>query len=406
MGLLDMDMSRPEAQGFNNALLGMAQALLTPRARGGGMGAAFAAFPAAIDRAKQQAMREQLMALQQKQVGLEGDKLGFQMEQARAQQEAARAKQAQFAQLVAGLPADQQGVALALGPKYFESMVPQAPKLETIFDDQGREQKAWVRGPGSVPTPVGGAKQTPMPWEYEIGPDGQPRMRPGVLSAKTQVASAGKPTVDVKVETKMGESLGAQIGPMLKASRDKTEGAMKLGAAGQQIIQAIDSGKVIAGPGASWVMRGAQIAEMLGVGGKDNSERILNTRHVIRGLAESAVEARKELAGQGQVTENEAKAVEKAMSGNIDELTVDEIKLIAGLNVKAARLRASQHQQMVSNIPESMRSAAPFYAIPGMDQWLRAPEPSTPVAPAASTATPGKVRMRFDPKVGGLVPVK
>ena len=128
MGLLDMDMSRPEAQGFNNALLGMAQALLTPQARGGGMGAAFAAFPAAMDRAKQQAMREQLMALQGKQIGLQSDRLGFDMEQARAQQEAARARQAQFAQLVGGLPPDQQGIAQALGPDYFKGLAPQAPK--------------------------------------------------------------------------------------------------------------------------------------------------------------------------------------------------------------------------------------------------------------------------------------
>ena len=128
MGLLDLDMSTPEGQGFNSALLAAAQALLTPRHRGGGMGAAFGAFPAAIDRAKQNAMREQLMALQGRQVGLQTDKLGFDMEQARAQQESARARQAQFAQLVGQLPPDQQGIAQALGPDYFKGLAPQAPK--------------------------------------------------------------------------------------------------------------------------------------------------------------------------------------------------------------------------------------------------------------------------------------
>lgn len=248
MGLLDMDMSRPEAQGFNNALLGMAQALLTPRARGGGMGAAFAAFPAAIDRAKQQAMREQLMALQQKQVGLEGDKLGFQMEQARAQQEAARAKQAQFAQLVAGLPADQQGVALALGPKYFEGMAPQAPKLETIFTPQGQEQKAWVRGPGVEPQPVGGAKQAPMPWEYE--PDGQGgfRMKPGVLSAKTQVAQAGagRNNVVFKQEGEesktVGKFFGDQYAEIQKAGIDAYGRINRLNRM-EQLLSGLETGK-------------------------------------------------------------------------------------------------------------------------------------------------------------------
>lgn len=128
MGLLDLDMSTPEGQGFNSALMAAAQALLTPRSQGGGMGAAFGAFPQAIDRAKQNAMREQLMALQRQQVGLQTDKLGFDMEQARAQQEAARARQAQFAQLIGQLPADQQGIAQALGPDYFKGLAPQAPK--------------------------------------------------------------------------------------------------------------------------------------------------------------------------------------------------------------------------------------------------------------------------------------
>lgn len=128
MGLFDLDMNTPQGQGFNQALLAAAQALLTPRSRGGGIGAAFGAFPQAIDRAKANAMREQLMALQGKQVGLQTDKLGFDMEQARAQQEAARARQAQFAQLVGGLPPDQQGIAQALGPDYFKGLAPQAPK--------------------------------------------------------------------------------------------------------------------------------------------------------------------------------------------------------------------------------------------------------------------------------------
>ena len=127
MGLLDMDMSRPEAQGFNNALLGMAQALLTPQARGGGMGAAFAAFPAAMDRAKQQAMREQLMALQGKQIGLQSDRLGFDMEQARAQAAQKEALKAQVEQWISTLPPDQQQVARMMPQEFAKTMLPQAP---------------------------------------------------------------------------------------------------------------------------------------------------------------------------------------------------------------------------------------------------------------------------------------
>ena len=390
-GLLDIDMGTPEGQGFNSALMQAAAALLTPRHRGGGMGAAFAAFPQAIEQSKALAQRNRMLGLQEQQMGL-------QTAEAQRKAQAQAAQHQNLMRLIAGLPPEQQAAAMVAPEKFAEAQLPQKPTFQSWYE--GGQKRSGFVAPGMTPQPVGEA--APPDMDKWLIPDGQGGWKPNdaLINARSSVARAGAPSVEVKVDNKMGESLGAQIGPMLKASRDKTEGAMKLGATGQQIIEAIDSGKVIAGPGASWVMRGAQIAEMLGVGGKDNSERILNTRRVIRGLAESAVEARKELAGQGQVTENEAKAVEKAMAGNIDELTVDEIKLIAGLNVKAARLRASQHQQMVSNIPESMRSAAPFYAIPGMDQWLQTPEPSAP-AP-----TPGKVRMRFDPKVGAVVPVK
>ena len=248
MGLLDMDMSRPEAQGFNNALLGMAQALLTPQARGGGMGAAFAAFPAAMDRAKQQAMREQLMALQGKQVGLQTDRLGFDMEQARAQAAQKEALKAQVEQWISTLPPDQQQVARMMPQEFAKTMLPQAPKLETIFTPQGQEQKAWVRGPGFEPQPVGGAKQAPMPWEYE--PDGQGgfRMKPGVLSAKTQVAQAGAGRNDVVFKQEgeesktVGKFFGDQYAEIQKAGIDAYGKVNRLSRM-EQLLSGLETGK-------------------------------------------------------------------------------------------------------------------------------------------------------------------
>ena len=127
-GLLDIDMNTPDGQGFNNALMQAAAMLLTPRHRGGGMGAAFAAFPQAIDRAKQNAMREELMRLQQQQLGLQGQKLGFEMDQSRLSQQQAAENQARFNALVRGLPPDQQPIAEVLGRDYFKGLAPQAPK--------------------------------------------------------------------------------------------------------------------------------------------------------------------------------------------------------------------------------------------------------------------------------------
>jgi len=191
MGLFDLDMSNPEAQGFNSALMQAAAALLTPRHRGGGVGSAFAAFPQAIDRAKQNAMREQLLALQGRQMGLQADKLGFDMEQARAQQEEARARQAQFAQLVGRLPPEQQGIAQALGTKYFEGMAPQAvkPTWQKWYEN-GRERSGFV-APGQAPQPVGDAAPQDMNKFLVQDENGNWVRNDAYIGARQSVARAG-----------------------------------------------------------------------------------------------------------------------------------------------------------------------------------------------------------------------
>lgn len=102
-----MDMRNPEAQGFNSALMQAAAALLTPRHRGGGMGAAFAAFPQAIEQSKALAQRNRMLGLQEQQMGLQGQKLNFEMDEAttkRKREDALRLAQGHFWQKYAGKP--------------------------------------------------------------------------------------------------------------------------------------------------------------------------------------------------------------------------------------------------------------------------------------------------------------
>ena len=80
-------------------------------------------------------------------------------------------------------------------------------------------------------------------------------------------------------------------------------------------------------------------------------------------------------------------------SGSIDDLTTEEIRLIAGLNVKAARLTARDYASQLEAMPESMSGARPFYAIPGLEQWTTEPQ-------AAPSAAP--TRRRFNPATGRL----
>ena len=248
MGLFDLDMSTPQGQGFNNALLAAAQALLTPRSRGGGMGAAFGAFPQAIDRAKANAMREQLMALQEQQMGMQGQKLGFEMDEARRKADQDAQQRQLLARYASTLPPDQQQLAMLAPQEFLKTLMPQSPKLETIFDDQGREVKAWLRGPGSAPLPIGGAKQAQMPWEFETGPDGQPRMRPGVFDAKQRIAQAGAGKgvtfVEEKEENKaVGKMFGEQFGDIQKAGFSAQSKIARLDRLGQ-MLEGLQTGKL------------------------------------------------------------------------------------------------------------------------------------------------------------------
>lgn len=240
-GLLDIDMNTPEGQGFNNALMQAAAMLLTPRHRGGGMGAAFAAFPQAIEQSKALAQRNRMLGLQEQQIGL-------QTAEAKRKAQAQESQHRNLMRFIAGLSPEQQRAAMLAPEKFAESFVPQQPKLETIFDDQGREVKAWMR-PGAEPSVVGAPKQPQMPWEYELGPDGQPRMRPGVFNAKASIAQAGAARNSVNLlqereESKtVGKYFGEQFADIQKAGMDAYGKVNRLNRL-ESLLQGVSTGKL------------------------------------------------------------------------------------------------------------------------------------------------------------------
>lgn len=190
---------------------------------------------------------------------------------------------------------------------------------------------------------------------------------------------AGATTTSVKVENKMGESVAAQVGPMLKESYTAANGAAQTADAASRIIKAVDSGKVIAGPGADLRL----LAVQLGLGGRDAADQIANTRQAIRGLAEMTLQGRKQMSGQGAITESESKLAEKATSGDINSLTNAEIKQLANASARAAKFVYGQHQSMMQNLsadpntaglakfyrPMPMQDVATTEAAPNVVQW-------------------------------------
>ena len=168
----------------------------------------------------------------------------------------------------------------------------------------------------------------------------------------------------------MGESLASQVGPMLKDSTIQTQGAMKMFYAADRLGKALDSNLVTAGPFASKIQTAKQLAQVIG-GGNDQSIR--QTQQAIRSLAQMAVESRKQLQGQGQVTETEAAAVARADAGDIDGLTTGELRDLVTLTKRAAHLQAKAHTEKLSNLSskEETKGLVPFYNIRGVEPLLQ-----------------------------------
>ena len=186
---------------------------------------------------------------------------------------------------------------------------------------------------------------------------------------------------NVKIENKMGEGVAAQIGPMMKDSLDVATGAVKQVDAAKRVINAIDAGKIIAGPFAGGRVTLAQMGQALGVGGADAKEQLANTRQVIRGLAEMTLQGRSQMKGQGAITESEGLLAERANSGKIEDLTIPEIKQLALASDRAARFAYAEHerkyQEMLKNPTTS--SLATYYQGPAMPPAITTPSEEPPV---------------------------
>lgn len=172
-----------------------------------------------------------------------------------------------------------------------------------------------------------------------------------------------------KIEIKMGESVAGQVGPMVKDSKVQVQGAVGMFDSADRIQKALDSGKVSTGPFTTQIQTVKQLIQKVG-GGSDDGIR--QTRQVIKGLAQMSVEARKELQGQGQVTDSESAAVAKAESGDINDLTTGELQDLVTLTKRAAHYRAKNHQSLLDSMSaqDATKGSVPFYKVQGLDRLL------------------------------------
>ena len=161
------------------------------------------------------------------------------------------------------------------------------------------------------------------------------------------------------------KDLAGQVGDISKESRIATMGAVQTADAANRIINSVDSNKMFAGVGANQRLTLAQLADGLGFGGKDTAEKIANSRQAIQGLAQLTLQGRKQMRGEGAITENEGKLAERAQSGDIN-LTPAEIRQLAEAAKRSAKFQYGMHQNIINTMKSrpDTRDLVPFYDVP------------------------------------------
>jgi hypothetical protein len=204
------------------------------------------------------------------------------------------------------------------------------------------------------------------PFEDVVVRDAKGNLVPNapLVGAKASIARAGAPSVSVRNDIKTGDSLATQVGPMVRESYVAAQGAAQAADSANRVIQASDTGKVITGPFANGQLAAGQWATTLGIGGKDTQESIANTRAAIRGLAELTLNGRKQMRGEGAITESEGKLAERAMSGDIT-MTAGEIRQLALASRRAAKWTYDQHQSQLGNMRQdpNLQGLSRFYNV-------------------------------------------
>lgn len=190
----------------------------------------------------------------------------------------------------------------------------------------------------------------------------------GYKGSYTDFIRSGTPSTNVSVS--MDKGVAAQVGPMLKDERIQAQGSALQIDAADRVVNAVDTGKIIAGPTATPQLKLAQLGSVLGITGKSTEETISNTRQAIRGMSELTLQGRKSMRGEGAITESEGKLAERAFSGDIDSLTPSEIKQIANASKRAAEFSLGEYNRKLKTLEKdpAMAQIVPFYEVNRMTQ--------------------------------------
>jgi hypothetical protein len=190
-------------------------------------------------------------------------------------------------------------------------------------------------------------------------------------------ANRKRPVSTTNIVNQMSKSIAGEVGPMMKEAQAIAQAAVKTEDSANRIIQSIDSNKLFTGTGANVRLGAAQLANTLGFGGNTLEAKIGNTRQAIQGLAELTLQGRQQMRGQGQITDQESKLAERAISGDIN-FTPGEIKQLASAAKRSSEYTYGTYQAKIGEMAKNPDTAGlvPFYQVPRMTPQGAMPDQS------------------------------
>jgi hypothetical protein len=178
-------------------------------------------------------------------------------------------------------------------------------------------------------------------------------------------AGATNVSVGVNTEKSLLSNVAEGLGKGLTDAKGQAQASLGTINTVNRLMDSLNTGKVMAGPGTTFRQYGLQVGNMLGVGGKDAQEKMLNTRQAIQSLAQLELDGAQQMKGQGQITEAERSIIKRAASGDVDSMTVPELRLLGGILDRSARFKIQNYNQQVKPLASMPNAAAiaPFLGV-------------------------------------------
>jgi hypothetical protein len=219
------------------------------------------------------------------------------------------------------------------------------------------DNKVIFQGAGKQPDSIkyaiaiGQLPPDPKTWNPQ-----QAALAKQIVESKT---SAGASKYDFS--NMLGKSV-SDVAPMLVASKTATSGAIQQADAANRILQSLDTNKIFTGAGANQKLQAAQVGQMLGITSGKTEEIVANTRQAIQGLAQLTLQGRKQMRGEGAITESEGALAQRAMSGDVS-LTAGELRILANAAKRSAKFTYDQHQSMMGALAKDSPNSVPYYQL-------------------------------------------